>query len=110
MKINYILTEKEATDIVRGVLYDRTPEDQTVGTIEIEKAPVPYNNHSLNRQEVSSANKIWLIKMVRQLSFDLDKGTIKVPREVDHPEKPQCLGLADSKNWVEKYLETNSRD
>lgn len=104
MKVNYILTESEAKQKIRDSLCDTLTMGDTIGTIEIEKALLPFVTQSMSNRQVSCQNKIWLIKCVRSLSNDINRGIIAT-----NPNTPSnCIGLAEAKNWVEKYIEQNS--
>ena len=101
MKIQVTLSPAEAEAYVEQSLLDqlgKTLTDSVCATIE---APTEETNFSLQTNPVvGQSNKIFLIKMIRcaQHTFSL------------HPvEGSNCMGLADSKRFVEKYLENPNR-
>lgn len=101
MQINYIMSEAEALELVREALAERLPHNSRIGTVEISQKEVYPDLLSMNRKEVAEQNKIWLIKMIRDLSTDIFNNHIRF-------NENDVIGLGDAKNWVERYIITNS--
>lgn len=101
MKIDYQLSENEALHIVREELRQRITSDDVLGNVVIEK---PFVSCSMTEARNANQNKIWLIKLIRQVACDVDSGKLVIQ---ESPNKPNTFGLGDAKDWVENYIRKN---
>lgn len=60
---------------------------------------------SVRIENMQLSNKIALIKMARRLASDILNNI--VPTNPQMGSVPACIGLAEAKLWVEKYMSEN---
>lgn len=105
MKTQITLSVEEAEQRLASKMLDDFPYSDNEVTVKIVPIEVQYDNFPLNR-----TSKLALIKMVRTLAEDLINNRVKI--STCGPESQLCgekyFGLADAKEYVEKYLAVNS--
>lgn len=76
---------------------------ERVTNLERHVTPLQSNLNLGNNRDAGQVNKIYLIKMIRsaQRQFNLDLADGKISTGEG------CMGLAESKRFVENYLEEN---
>lgn len=92
----------EAEHRLAGLMFDELPYSDNEISVKIVLPEVRNDNLPLQQ-----ASKIALIKLVRTLTEDVLQNRVKITsRDLGDGEK--YLGLADAKEYVEKYLKANS--
>jgi hypothetical protein len=86
------ITEIEAKELVRKRI-------ELSGDVKIEISSDIHETTSLTKMENAVANKIWLIKLIRQVSQDIHSGGL--------PIYGNSTSLSDTKTYVEKYIAKN---
>ncbi|NBR06949.1 MAG: hypothetical protein EBT92_14405 [Planctomycetes bacterium] len=105
MKTKFTLSITEAQDRLASHMVDDLPYSENEIEVEIVPQVVPSDNLPLNK-----ASKIALIKLVRTLSDDLLNNRLKLTTRGEFEPNPgaKYWGLAEAKDYVEKYLMYNT--
>lgn len=102
MKINFSLSESKVKELLTPVLQEGIAfNNGTVGDINVEKE---YTYNSLNNPNVARANKIALIKLIRQVATDINNNKVELGTVGIVGNECKTIPLAVAKNYIEKYF------